>query len=97
MTKHTIEDLERMYKLPDNKAEGESMLPAKGFKFKVGDKVTHKAFGYNAMIIRTLIIEDEDSKDYYYDIGVWESMPPTEGQNIPENQLKAGFRPIPIE
>ncbi len=88
MNKPTIEDLERMYNMPDNQAMEESM----SFKFKVGDKVRHKAFGYNAIIIRKIIIEDEDSKDNYYDVGVWQSMPPTEGQNVPENQLKEGHR-----
>ena len=92
MTKHTIEDLERMFNMPDNKAEGESMLSVKCFKFKVGDKVHNTAFGYNAMILRRMCVEDEDSSYNCYDLAIWESMPPICNENISEMRLKEGFR-----
>ena len=92
MTKHTIEDLERMFNLPDNKAEGEAMLPAKQFKFKIGDQVHSTAFGYNGIILRRSYVEDEDSSYNCYDLAIWESMPPVCSENISERRLKEGFR-----
>ena len=94
MTKHTIEDLERMYNMPDNKAEGESVLPTKSFKFKVGDKVHNTAYGYNAIIMRRSYIEDEDSSYNCYDLAIWGSMPPICSENVTEIYLKKGH---PIE
>ena len=92
MTKHTIEDLERMYNMPDNKAEGEAMPASKSFKFEVGQDVHNTIFGYNAKIMRRIRIEDVDSTCDVYDLALWEVLPPTEDRAVPEIYLKAGHR-----
>ena len=62
------------------------------FKFDVGEKVTHWGYGYNAVVIRRVYIEDVDSDYLAYDLGVWESSPPIQGEAIAEIYLKPGHR-----
>jgi hypothetical protein len=62
------------------------------FKFKLGEKVHHTAYGYNAIIMRRIYTEDIESSYNAYDLGLWESHPPCSDENVAEIYLKSGHR-----
>lgn len=96
-----VDELERIYNLksfdagsPNYKIPYQRIIDEEemNFKFKIGDKVQHTAFGYNAVVMRRIYTEDADSNYNAYDIAIWESTPPIEGQCIAEIYLKTGHR-----
>lgn len=88
-----MDELERMYQKSSGDSTGADNKKRRlNFKFKVGDKVTHWGFGYNAVILRRIYIEDSDSDYLAYDLAIWEAIPPLQGESIAEIHLKSGHR-----
>lgn len=91
--KHTINELEKMLDLGEKPYISiDGNVESMNFKFDIGDEVQHIGFGYNAKVMRRIFTQDAESKYNSYDIAIWESNPPLEGQNVAEIHLKKGFR-----
>jgi len=93
MDNERIDRLEQALNLGSNPyAQPEARKAQLNFKFEIGDKVHHTAFGYNAVIMRRSYIEDKDGNYKAYDLALWNSNPPVQGESVSENYLEKGHR-----